>query len=61
MTIGKQFGVQLLGTVVTVAWSAILTVVIVKVIAAFMPLRVTAEAEEEGLDLSAHGEREQNL
>ncbi len=61
MTIGKQFGVQLLGTVVTVAWSAILTVVIVKVIAAVMPLRVTAEAEEEGLDLSAHGEREQNL
>jgi len=61
MTIGKQFGVQLLGAVVTVAWSAILTVVIVKVIAVITPLRVTPEAEEEGLDLAAHGEREQNL
>jgi len=61
MTIGKQFGVQLLGIVVTVAWSAILTVVIVKIVAAFTPLRATPEAEEEGLDLSEHGEREQNL
>jgi Amt family ammonium transporter len=61
MTIGSQFGVQLLGTVATVAWSAILTVIIVKVVSLVTPLRATPEAEEEGLDLAEHGEREQNL
>jgi Amt family ammonium transporter len=61
MTIGKQFGVQLLGTVATVVYSAILTIVIVKVVSLLTPLRAAPEAEEEGLDLSEHGEREHNL
>jgi Amt family ammonium transporter len=61
MTIGKQFGVQLIGTVATVVWSAILTVIIVKVVTLVTPLRATPEAETEGLDLFEHGEREQNL
>ena len=61
MTIGSQFGVQLIGTVATVVWSAILTVIIVKVVTLVTPLRATPEAETEGLDLFEHGEREQNL
>jgi Amt family ammonium transporter len=61
MTIGSQFGVQLAGTVATVAWSAVLTVIIVKVVGALVPLRATNEAETDGLDLSEHGEREYNF
>jgi len=61
MTIGKQFGVQLVATVATVVWSAILTIVIVKVVTLFTPLRASPEAETDGLDLFEHGEREQNL
>ena len=61
MTIGRQFGVQLAGMVATVAWSALLTVVIVKVVGLFMPVRVPMEAETNGLDLSEHGEREYNV
>jgi len=61
MTIGKQFGVQLLGTVATVVWSAIVTAIIVKVVTLVTPLRAAPEAERDGLDLFEHGEREQNL
>jgi Amt family ammonium transporter len=61
MTIGKQFGVQLMGTVATVVWSVIVTVIIVKVVTLVTPLRASPEAETDGLDLFEHGEREQNL
>jgi Amt family ammonium transporter len=61
MTIGKQFGVQLAGAAATVAWSAVLTFVIVKIVGLVVPLRATAEAETDGLDLSEHGEREYNF
>ncbi|MEM9685160.1 MAG: ammonium transporter, partial [Pseudomonadota bacterium] len=61
MTIGSQFGVQLIGTVATVVWSIVLTVIIVKLVSLVTPLRATVEAETEGLDLFEHGEREHNL
>jgi Amt family ammonium transporter len=61
MTIGTQFGVQLAGAAATVAWSAVLTFVIVKIVGLVVPLRATAEAETDGLDLSEHGEREYNF
>lgn len=61
MTIGKQFGVQLVGTVATVVWSAIVTIIIVKVVSMVTPLRASPEAETEGLDLFEHGEQERNL
>ena len=60
MTIGKQLGVQAIGTVATVVWSVLLTFVIVKAVGAFVPLRAGVEAETEGLDLSEHGERSYN-
>ena len=60
MTMGKQFGVQLVGTVATVAWSVVLTFIIVKAVNAAVPLRATGEAETDGLDLSEHGERGYN-
>ncbi len=60
LTIGKQLGVQAIGTVATVVWSVVLTFVIVKAVGAVVPLRASAEAETEGLDLSEHGERSYN-
>ncbi|MHB1419452.1 MAG: ammonium transporter [Bacillota bacterium] len=47
---------QLIGVVATVAFSAVATFIILKVISAFCQLRATAEEEEAGLDLTQHGE-----
>ena len=57
----EQFGVQALGAVATLVWSAALTWLILKVIGAVIPLRVTAEEETEGLDIALHEERGYNL
>ena len=47
---------QLIGVVVTIAWSGVLTFVILKLVGLFVPLRVSREHELEGLDISQHGE-----
>lgn len=60
-SIASQFVDQLIGVIVTVAWSAIATVAIVVVVRALVGLRVDPESETEGLDLTAHGERSYNL
>lgn len=49
------FLVQLLGAAVLSLWGAGATFVSLKAIAWFVPLRVTREQEELGLDLSQHG------
>jgi ammonium transporter, Amt family len=54
---GAQLGVQALGLVAVLAWSAIATLVILVVTQATVGLRATEEAIEEGLDSAAHGER----
>lgn len=48
---------QLGGLVIVGAFTAIVTIVLVKVVALITPLRVDAETETNGLDLSVHGER----
>jgi ammonium transporter, Amt family len=53
---GRQVLVQLYGVGVTLAWSGIVTFVLLKVIAFFQPLRVAEEHERVGLDVSLHGE-----
>jgi Amt family ammonium transporter len=52
----RQVLAQFNGLVATVVWSGAVTFVLLKVIAAFVPLRVSKEHEIEGLDLSQHGE-----
>jgi len=52
----KLVGIQLIGIVATIAYSAIMTFIILKVIGKFMSLRVTSEEEMSGLDVSLHGE-----
>ena len=56
MSTGAQFGVQLLGVAVVAVYSAIMTGAILFVIKLFIPLRVSTEDEENGLDSATHGE-----
>jgi len=53
---GKQVLIQLYGIIVTIAWCGIVTFVLLKVIGAFIPLRVSVESEQQGLDITQHGE-----
>ena len=50
------FGKQILAVVVTVAFSALGTLGILKLVDALVGLRVTTEEEYEGLDINLHGE-----
>ncbi len=57
MGMSRQLLAQATGVAAAAAWSAVATFVIVKLLAATTGLRVSAEAESDGLDLAAHGER----
>jgi Amt family ammonium transporter len=48
--------IQLYGVAVTLAWSAGVTYVLLKLVSVFVPLRVSLQQELEGLDISQHGE-----
>ena len=61
MTMSGQVIVQAIAVLASGAWSAVATGVMLKLIDATVGLRVTAEAETEGLDLSEHGERAYTL
>jgi len=52
-----QLGVQLIGAVATLVWCGVASYVILKLVNVALPLRVTREQENEGLDLVLHGER----
>jgi Amt family ammonium transporter len=51
-----QVLIQLFGIVVTLLWSGAGTFVLLKLVSAFVPLRVDKQAELEGLDVTQHGE-----
>jgi len=48
--------IQLSGVLVTLAWSGGVTYLLLNLVSAFVPLRVSREHEIEGLDISQHGE-----
>jgi ammonium transporter, Amt family len=52
----RQLLLQFYGVAVTLVWSAGATFVLLKLVSAFVPLRVSREHELEGLDISQHGE-----
>jgi Amt family ammonium transporter len=52
----RQLGIQAIGVVVTILWCAIGTALVLKAIDLITGLRVSADQEREGLDLSMHGE-----
>ncbi len=59
-SIGGQFKVQLIGVIATLVFTAVVTFVILKVVDAWVGLRVTKEQEIEGLDIVLHEERGYN-
>jgi Amt family ammonium transporter len=52
----QQLLIQLYGVAVTLVWSGGVTFVLLKLVSAFVPLRVSRGHEPEGLDISQHGE-----
>jgi Amt family ammonium transporter len=56
-TMAEQFGVQLLGVVAGIVYTALVTFGILKIVDLMLGLRVSDEDEIEGLDVNQHGER----
>src|SRR5262249_43244826 len=61
VAIGHQIGVQAIGAFSAIAYTAIATFVILKIVAVVTVLRVSPEEETEGLDLVLHNERGYDL
>ena len=61
VTIGQQVWVQAKCVLFTLAFSGIVTFIILKLLDATIGLRVTREQEVEGLDLALHDERAYNV
>jgi len=59
-SIGGQVWTQIIATVVTLIWTGIGSVILYKIVDLVTGLRVTQDAEREGLDLADHGERAYN-
>jgi Amt family ammonium transporter len=57
---GAQFKAQLWGVMTALVWSGVVAAVAFKLIDLVIGLRVTEEAEREGLDTVSHGERAYN-
>ena len=57
MTMGSQIVAQLVGVGVVALWSAIASAIIALMVSLLVPMRVSEDAEREGLDISSHGER----
>ena len=60
-TIGGQLGAQAIGVAAVLVWSVVLTFLIARAVDALVGLRVDRDAELEGLDLIAHGEKGYDL
>ena len=60
-TMGSQAVTQLIGVVAVLIWSVVVSFIIIKVVQAIVGLRVSAEFEEQGLDINVHGERGYNM
>ena len=56
VTMGGQFFTQVKAVVVTILWCGIGSIILYKLVDVIVGLRVSVEAEREGLDLSSHGE-----
>jgi len=51
-----QFGVQILAVAVSILYAGAMTFIVLKIVQAFIGLRVSPEDEITGLDLTSHGE-----
>ena len=60
VALGAQLWVQIFSVLVTIVWAGIGTLVVGLIVKTLVGLRVTEEAEVDGLDISEHGERAYN-
>lgn len=60
-TIASQLGLQAIGVGATIVYTAIVSLILLKVIDMLIGLRVTEAQETEGLDISLHEERGYNF
>ncbi|MGY3942204.1 ammonium transporter [Aeromonas tecta] len=56
-----QVKIQVIGVLVTVAWTALVSAVAYKAVDLLVGLRVKEDAEREGLDVTSHGEKAYSL
>jgi len=61
VTIGQQFGVQVIGVLATLIYTGVVSFILLKIIDMVIGLRVTEEEEQEGLDIVLHDEKGYNL
>lgn len=61
VSIGTQVGKQFIGVGATLVYTAIVSLVLLKIVDVIVGLRVTEEQETEGLDIALHDERGYNL
>jgi Amt family ammonium transporter len=61
MTMGKQVGVQVIGIVSILIWTALASFIILKLIDVMLGLRVSSDEETQGLDQTQHEETGYNL
>ncbi|MFK7816807.1 MAG: ammonium transporter [Gammaproteobacteria bacterium] len=61
MTISSQLGVQAIGVVAVLAWTAVATFIILKVVKLVIGLRVDEQEETQGLDITQHEETGYNM
>ena len=61
MTMGSQMGVQVIGVIATIAYTAIASYILLKLVGLITGLRVAADEETAGLDLTLHNERGYDL
>jgi Amt family ammonium transporter len=59
-SIGAQLTVQATGVGFTLLYTGVVSFVLLKLVDMFIGLRVTEEAESEGLDVAEHGEAAYN-
>jgi len=59
-SIASQMVVQAEGVVITMVWSSVVAFIAYKIVDMVVGLRVSEEAEREGLDISSHGETAYN-
>jgi Amt family ammonium transporter len=60
-TVPSQLLAQAIGVAVGAAWAGVASWVLLKLIDAAVPLRVSEERERQGLDIASHGESAYNL
>lgn len=57
---GTQVMIQIKSVLITLVWSSVVAFVAYKIADLLVGLRVTEEAEREGLDITSHGETAYN-